>query len=242
MADARPILIVEDDAATLDRLIWQLDSEGFAASGVRTAAGAMEMLRDGGLQFDAVVLDLTLPDGDGRDICAWMRRRGMALPILMLSGADREQDLLEGFAAGADDYLAKPYQPAVLAAHLRTQICSYERSEPAVLEIGPFDLPLADRCLVHRETGAMTRLTGREVDILRELSQAGEFAVERADLLESVWGYSAAMNTHTVETHIYRLRKKIEPDTGNPCVILTEGSCYRLDPKGGCEENLQFMA
>jgi DNA-binding response OmpR family regulator len=229
----RPILIVDDDRALRETLAEQLAVDGeFVAVEATTAAEAEEKLIASDARFDAVILDIGLPDGDGRDLCARLRRHGMKVPIIMLTGADDEQDVVRALDAGANDYIAKPFRLAELLARLRAQLRSFENSEDAVFSIGPYMFRPSAKLLQDQARNRRIRLTEKEAAILKFLYRAGTRPVARQVLLNEVWGYNAAVTTHTLETHIYRLRQKIEPDPSNARLLVTEGGGYRLDPEG----------
>ena len=233
MNGARLILIVDDDASLRAELGAQLQSDGeFSAEEADTVAAAEAKLGEGATHFGAVLLDVTLPDGDGRDLCAALRRRGVRLPIIMLTGSDHEADVVRGLDSGANDYIAKPFRMAELLARLRAQLRIFENSEDAVFTIGPYTFRPAAKLLQDLAKNRRIRLTEKEAAILKFLYRAGTKPVGRQILLNEVWGYNAAVTTHTLETHIYRLRQKIEPDPTNARLLLTEGGGYRLDPEG----------
>ncbi len=233
MAGERPILIVDDDAALCEMLAEQLAVDGeFAASEVHTLADAETRMTAKEARFDAVILDVGLPDGDGRDLCARLRRQGVKVPIIMLTGSDDEADVVRGLDSGANDYIAKPFRLAELLARLRAQLRIFENSEDAVFTIGPYTFRPAAKLLQELQRNRRIRLTEKEAAILKFLYRAGTRPVARQVLLNEVWGYNAAVTTHTLETHIYRLRQKIEPDPSNARLLVTEGGGYRLDPSG----------
>ena len=231
MAGERPILIVDDDEALRATLVEQLGFDGeFVASEAGTAAEAEAKVTAPDMRFDAVILDVTLPDGDGRDLCAKLRRHGIKVPIIMLTGSDEESDVVRGLDAGANDYVAKPFRMAELLARLRAQLRMFENSEDAVFVIGPYTFRPAAKLLQDAARNRRVRLTEKEAAILKFLYRAGARPVGRQVLLNEVWGYNANVTTHTLETHIYRLRQKIEVDPTNARLLLTEGGGYRLDP------------
>ncbi len=233
MAGERPILIVDDDQALRETLVEQLAVDGeFTASEAKTAGEAEAMILAREARFDAVILDVGLPDGDGRDLCAKLRRAGVKVPIIMLTGSDEEPDVVRGLDSGANDYIAKPFRLAELLARLRAQLRIFENSEDAVFTIGPYTFRPAAKLLQEPQRNRRIRLTEKEAAILKFLYRAGTRAVARQVLLNEVWGYNAAVTTHTLETHIYRLRQKIEPDPSNARLLVTEGGGYRLDPVG----------
>jgi DNA-binding response OmpR family regulator len=229
MTTVRPILMVDDDQALRAVLIEQLAFNGeFAASEAGTAGEAESRLLSDDERYDALLLDVSLPDGDGRDLCAKLRRRGVKVPIIMLTGADDEADVVRGLEAGANDYIAKPFRLPELLARLRAQLRTFENSEDAVFTIGPYTFRPAAKLLQDPARNRKIRLTDKESAILKFLYRAGSRRVARQVLLNEVWGYNAAVTTHTLETHIYRLRQKIESDPTNPRLLITEGGGYRL--------------
>jgi DNA-binding response OmpR family regulator len=234
MAGERPILIVDDDQALREALVEQLQLEGeFSVEQADSIAVAARMMAEPSVRYDALILDVSLPDGDGRDFCADQRKQGRRMPIIMLTGSDDEADVVRGLNAGANDYVAKPFRIAELLARLRAQMRIFENSEDAVFTIGPYVFRPSAKLLQEPARNRRIRLTEKEAAILKFLYRAGTRPVARQVLLNEVWGYNAAVTTHTLETHIYRLRQKIEPDPTNACLLVTEGGGYRLDPEGG---------
>ncbi len=233
MTGERPILIVDDDAALRETLAEQLAVDGeFTATGAATAGEAEAKINARDSRFDALILDVSLPDGDGRDLCARLRRNGIKVPIIILTGSDEEADVVRGLDSGANDYIAKPFRLAELLARLRAQLRIFENSEDAVFTIGPYTFRPAAKLLQDPAKNRRIRLTEKEAAILKFLYRAGSRPVARQVLLNEVWGYNSAVTTHTLETHIYRLRQKIEPDPANARLLVTEGGGYRLDPEG----------
>jgi DNA-binding response OmpR family regulator len=231
---ARPILIVDDDPALRATLVEQLAMEGeFAPREAASAAEAEAILTSPDPRFDAVLLDIGLPDGDGRDLCARLRRAGLRIPVIMLTGADTEQDVVRGLDAGANDYIAKPFRLNELLARLRAQLRVYDNSEDAVFSVGPYQFRPSAKQLLEPARNRRIRLTEKESAILKFLFRANGQPVGRQVLLNEVWGYNSAVTTHTLETHIYRLRQKIEPDPANARLLLTESGGYRLDAQHG---------
>jgi DNA-binding response OmpR family regulator len=233
MASERPVLIVDDDQALRETLVEQfaVDSE-FIAAEAACIAEADTLLALPESRFDAVILDVGLPDGDGRDYCVRLRGEGHRMPIIMLTGSAGENDVVRGLDSGANDYISKPFRLAELLARLRAQLRSFESSEDAVFAIGPYTFRPSAKLLQDPVNSRRIRLTEKEAAILKFLYRAGTRAVGRQVLLNEVWGYNASVTTHTLETHIYRLRQKIEPDPANARLLLTEGGGYRLDPEG----------
>jgi len=236
MSVERPILIVDDDMALRQTLVEQLQVDReFLAAEAGTMAAAQSMISKDGARYDALILDVSLPDGDGRDLCAQLRKQGQRMPIIMLTGSDDEADVVRGLDSGANDYIAKPFRLAELLARLRAQLRIFENSEDAVFTIGPYMFRPSAKLLEEVGRKRRIRLTEKEAAILKFLYRSGTRPVARQILLNEVWGYNAAVTTHTLETHIYRLRQKIEPDPGNARLLVTEAGGYRLDPLGVTE-------
>jgi DNA-binding response OmpR family regulator len=222
--------MVDDDFALRGALAEQFDIDGeFYAEEAGTLAEADAILAKPESRFDAILLDVNLPDGDGRDYCKRLRVRGHKMPIIMLTGSNEESDIVRGLDSGANDYIAKPFRLNELLARLRAQLRVFENSEDAVFRIGPYTFRPAARQLQDAQ-GRRIRLTDKETAILKYLYRAEGQAVSRQVLLNEVWGYNAAVTTHTLETHVYRLRQKIEPDPSVSRILLTEGGGYRLNP------------
>jgi DNA-binding response OmpR family regulator len=138
-------------------------------------------------------------------------------------------DAVLGLDSGANDYVTKPFKFAVLLARIRAHLRQHEASEDAVFQIGPYSFKPGAKLLVN-EKGSKLKLTEKETAILRFLYRAGQKVVTRDVLLQEVWGYNANVTTHTLETHIYRLRQKIEPDPSNARILVTESGGYKLVP------------
>jgi DNA-binding response OmpR family regulator len=228
MSATRKILIVDDDDGLRDSLIDQLAlHDDFQALTASTATAGLELLKKE--HVDLLLLDVGLPDMDGRELCKLVRRNGFKGPIVMLTGQASDSDTILGLDAGANDYIAKPFKFGVLLARLRAQLRQHEQSEDAVFTIGRFTFKPAGKLLVD-DKGSKIRLTEKETSILKFLFRAGEKVVTREVLLLEVWGYNAAVTTHTLETHIYRLRQKIEKDPANAELLITETGGYKLVP------------
>jgi DNA-binding response OmpR family regulator len=229
----RPILIVDDDDTLRSALAERFAEEGeFRAVGAATLNEAEETLQSDGARFDTVLLDIGLPDGDGRDYCQKLRRDGHKMPIIMLTGSDEETDVVRGLDAGANDYVAKPFRLNELLARIRTQLRTFENSEDAVFTIGPYTFRPAAKLLQHTTKNSRIHLTNKEVLLLKFLRRAGKRPVGRQELLNEVWGYNPSISTHTLETHVYRLRQKMEPNPGDPRLLQSQRNGYLLDPEG----------
>jgi len=229
MTTGKRILLVDDDEGLRQMLGEQLQlHEEFTTVSVTTGAESIELIKKD--YFDIILLDVGLPDMDGRDVCRLMRRNGVKSPIIMLTGATTDADTILGLDAGANDYVTKPFRLGVLMARLRAQIRQHEQSEDAIFVIGPYTFQPSGKLLIDNETNKKVRLTDKETSILKFLYRAGDKVVGRDVLLDEVWGYNAGVTTHTLETHVYRLRQKIEKDPSDSQILVTEPGGYRLVP------------
>ncbi|MDA9954383.1 response regulator transcription factor [Planktomarina sp.] len=226
MAQAKKILLIDDDVdlreALSELLIITEDFDVFKGG---DGAEAFEKIKQ--QAYDMVVLDVGLPDIDGRELCRLIRKQGVKCPILMLTGHDTDSDTILGLNAGANDYITKPFKFPVLLARIRAQLRQHEQSEDAIFTLGPYTFKPAVKMLLTGDDKKI-RLTEKETNILKFLYRATEGAVPRDTLLHEVWGYNAGVTTHTLETHIYRLRQKIEPDPSHASLLVTESGGYRL--------------
>lgn len=228
MSSPRKILIVDDDENLRSSLAEQLDlHEEFVAVQAENAALAISTAKDDHL--DLILLDVGLPDMDGREACKIMRKNGVKCPIIMLTGHDSDSDTILGLESGANDYVTKPFRFGVLLARIRAQLRQHEQSEDAVFSIGHYSFRPSAKMLIG-DNESKVRLTEKETSILKYLYRAGEKVVGRDVLLHEVWGYNAGVTTHTLETHIYRLRQKIERDPSNSEILVTETGGYKLVP------------
>ena len=226
MAKLNRILLVDDEDDLREALSEQLImTDEFDVFEAANGAEAMDQIRAG--QFDLAILDVGLPDTDGRELCKRMRKAGFKAPVVMLTGHDSDADTILGLDSGANDYITKPFKLPVLLARLRAQLRQHEQSENAVFQLGPYLFKPAQKMLVD-ENDRKIRLTEKETNILKFLYRAPDGVVPRDVLLHEVWGYNAGVTTHTLETHIYRLRQKIEPDPSNVSLLVTESGGYRL--------------
>lgn len=227
MTQFKTILLIDDDDDLRDALSEQfVMTEEFNVVEAATGAEALQWVKDE--QFDLLIMDVGLADTDGRELCRLMRKQGLKTPVIMLTGHVTDADTILGLDAGANDYVTKPFKFPVLLARIRAQLRQHEQSEDAVFKLGPYSFRPALKVLV-AEDDRKIRLTEKETNILKFLYRAPIPVVPRDTLLQEVWGYNAAVTTHTLETHIYRLRQKIEPDPTNVRLLLTESGGYRLN-------------
>jgi DNA-binding response OmpR family regulator len=158
-----------------------------------------------------------------------LRKNGFKAPIIVLTGHSTDSDTVLGLESGANDYVAKPFKFAVLLARIRAQLRQHESSEDAVFAIGPYTFRPSLKLLIN-PAGKKVRLTEKETGILRYLYRAEQKPVGRDVLLHEVWGYNSGVTTHTLETHIYRLRQKVEKDATDPAILVTDAAGYKLLP------------
>jgi DNA-binding response OmpR family regulator len=228
MPAVRTILIVDDDAALRRSLAEQLELHAeFASRECDSGAAALRLARQDG--FDAVLLGGGLCDIDSHELCRRLRQSGVLAPIVMLAATDDSAGRQRALAAGASDYVTKPLRVSDLLARLRAQLRHGNGGDAAVLTIGPYAFQPSARLLHDPGGRRQVRLTDKEAAILNFLYRAGK-AIGRDTLLGEVWGYNAGVTTHTLETHVYRLRRKIERDPARAEILVTEPGGYRLRP------------
>ena len=214
MPSAKRVLLVDDDALLRASLAEQLTREGpYAVIEAGSAAEARALARDGG--FSLAILDQDLPDGTGDGLARELKAQNFDAPVLLLAEA--------GAPPLAADHIAKPFRFADLLARINLHLSRHTASDDVPVAIGPYLFRPGAKLLT--QGARKVRLTEKETDILKFLHAAGA-TVARETLLHEVWGYNPAVTTHTLETHIYRLRKKIE--NGDAKILLTEGGGYRL--------------
>ncbi len=228
MDGVKKIIIIDDDDLLRETLKEQFSlHEEFAVNEAATAAAGIKAIKSE--QVDLVILDVNLPDMDGRETCKIIRRNGYRGPVIMLTAQASEADIILGLESGSNDYVAKPFRFAVLLARIRAHLRQQEHSEDAVFKVGPYMFKPSAKLLTGA-AGRKIRLTEKEAAIIRFLLRAGEQIVGRDVLLQEVWGYNAGVTTHTLETHVYRLRQKIERDPSNAEILVTVGGGYKLVP------------
>jgi DNA-binding response OmpR family regulator len=211
------ILVVEDDLDLARGLRSNLEIEGHEVSVVHDGAAALEAAR--GPAADLIVLDLTLPGMDGLHVLTELRRHHQATPVLVLTARSTEGDKVRGLRLGADDYLTKPFGLQELIARVEAllrraagHVAPTLRSGDLVIEPGPRTV---------RRGGALVSLRPLEFDLLVALVRRRGTVASRLDLLREVWGYATGAETRTVDTHVFELRRKLEPDPAHPRHILT---------------------
>lgn len=225
MPSEKRVLLVDDDTMLRGSLAEQFTNDGeFTPVEAGSYVEGLAKAKDGIYEF--MLLDVTMPDGDGRKLCRALRDAGVTCPIVLLTAADGDDDTIEGLSSGANDYVTKPFRFGVLMARIHAHLRSHEQSEEAVYRIGPYTFRPSAKILLD-PNGKRIRLTEKETNILKFLHRSGE-TVARETLLHEVWGYNPAVTTHTLETHIYRLRQKIETNPGHAELLITESGGYRL--------------
>ncbi len=243
------VLIVEDEKHLADGLRFNLEAEGYEVETAADGESALELLLAGGARFDVVVLDVMLPGLDGFEVASRLRRAGQFVPVLMLTARGRPEDVLRGFESGADDYLPKPFELAVLIARIRALLRRRDwlrhdqetaKSEPAAPppkaedETFAFDGKTIDfSALELRTRGRTLRLTLMEAELLRHLVRRAGQVVSRKSLLEEVWGLREDTDTRAIDNFVVRLRKYIEDEPSRPRHLLTvRGVGYRFVAEG----------
>ncbi len=228
MSTTKKIIIIDDDDMLRDTLKEQFSlHDEFVVTDASTATAGVKAVKAD--HADLVILDVNLPDMDGREACKIIRRNGYKGPVIMLTGQTSDSDTILGLDSGANDYVAKPFRFGVLLARIRAHLRQHEHSEDAVFKVGPYSFKPSAKMLV-RDDNKKIRLTEKETAIIKFLLRSGEQIVGRDVLLHDVWGYNAGVTTHTLETHVYRLRQKIERDPSHAEILVTEGGGYKLVP------------
>ena len=225
---SKRLLVIDDDSMLRQTLSEQLRiREEFETYEAATGEAALALLKE--LNFDIMLMDVGLPVIDGRELCRLIRRQGIKAPIIMLTARDGEADTILGLDAGANDYITKPFKISILLARLRAHLRQHEQSDDAVFTIGPYQFRPSAKVLIAGDSRKI-RLTEKETAILKYLYRAGNQMITRETLLNEVWGYNSAVTTHTLETHVYRLRQKIETDPSNADILVTVTGGYQLRP------------
>ena len=229
MIAEKQVLIVEGNTSLLEMLNERFQLlEEFVPSVAKSGVEALKKSNKD--RFEVIILDASLPDMDSREVCRLMRSNGIRSPIIILIDCDTKGDTFLGPDVGANDYITKPFRLVVLLAKMRNHVRQFEHNDDAALTIGPYSFQPGVHLLMEKKTNKKVHLTDKETAILNYLYQVGDKVVGRDVLLDKVWGYSAEVTTHTLETHIYRLRQKIEKNPSNTRILMTEPGGYRLAP------------
>jgi DNA-binding response OmpR family regulator len=230
------LLVVEDEKHLADGLRFNLEAEGYTVEVSGDGETALELLLSPDRHFDLVVLDVMLPGKSGFEVAAELRHAGQFVPLLMLTARDQPEDILQGFEAGADDYLTKPFELAILLARLRSLFRRYEWHRRDNASIYSFAGKTIDFARLELRAGERTvQLTLMETELLRHLIRNEGKIVARKSLLESVWGVREDTDTRAIDNFIVRLRKYVEDVPSKPRHLLTvRGVGYRFvaEPDG----------
>jgi two-component system alkaline phosphatase synthesis response regulator PhoP len=217
------LLLVEDEPGLVMTLTDRLMAEGYDVESATDAPSGLEMATTG--SFDAILLDVMLPGGNGMDICRTLRQRGLQTPILMLTAKGQVVDRVVGLKLGADDYLVKPFEMAELLARVEALL---RRSASAATTAAPAgdsyrfgDVSVDFRKAEVTKDGQHLDLSAREFKLLRYFVEHRGAALTRDELLNEVWGYNAMPSTRTVDVHVAWLRQKLEDNPRHPQFILT---------------------
>ena len=219
------VLVVEDATRLREIVIRRLREEGFAADG--TGLGEEAIVRAAGTSYDAIVLDLRLPDIDGLEVCSRLRSIGCWSPILVLTARDGVDDRVAGLDAGADDYLPKPFDFAELFARLRALTRRPAVERPAVLRVGDLTLDPSGRT-VSRD-GVAIELTPKEFALLEYLMRHRHVALSREQLIDAVWDAGYRGESNIVEVYVGRLRDKVDRPFRRRTLVTVRGVGYRID-------------
>ena len=178
--------------------------------------------------FDCILIDSNLADVSLSNLCKNIRQEGVRSPIILVAEELGEDVAIVALDAGANDYVLKPFKINVLVAKIRSNIRQFEQSEFAILRFGRFSFKPGDKILLNNSSKEEVRLTDKETAIIKLLYLSGGEVVTRATLLEEVWGYNTTLTTHTLETHIYRIRQKVGNASSGQDFIATESEGYRM--------------
>ena len=229
MMTSKKVLLVDADKAVRESLAEQLElHKEFQI--VEACNGKEALTAVENSYIDAVLINTPLPDMKGQEICRALRRKGVKCPLLVLTQHAPDAEIIFSPGTGADDYISKPFRLNVLLTRLRAQVCKYKHKENETFTIGPYSFKPTVKMLVGKDNNGNIYLTEKEVAILMHLYRAGHKAVSRDTLLEEVWKYNDGITTHTLETHIYRLRQKIERDPSKAEILVTAQGGYKLAP------------
>ena len=221
------LLIVDDDACLRKSLRQQFLAEGFQhIFDVGSMTGLNAALKDS--KPDLILLDIEMPDGNGVEICKRLRSDGFTKPIVMLTAKNAGSDIIKGLEAGANDYVTKPLRMGELLTRIHAQLWQFKASDDAQFEIADLNFVPANKMLYKIGCAQMQALTEKETTILKFLYRAFPEPATKNELLTEIWGMQNGLTTHTLETHIYRLRQKIGRLNEAPVVITTKNG-YRLE-------------
>jgi DNA-binding response OmpR family regulator len=222
------VLVVDDEPIVREVVVGYLEREGYRTLEAADGDRARELVERESPSL--VVLDVMLPGTDGLELCRWIRARS-SLPIIMLTARGEEADRIVGLELGADDYVTKPFSPRELAARVRTVLRRSSPDSPTDERLSFDDLAIDMATRDVTKKGESLKLTAKEFDLLWFLARHPRQVFSRGQLMDRVWGYSAALDTGTVTVHVRRLREKIEDDPSQPRFLETVwGVGYRFTP------------
>jgi two-component system OmpR family response regulator len=222
------ILVVEDEVKMLALLKRGLEEEGYAVDTAATGDEAIWLGTEN--PYDAIVLDLMLPDRDGFEVCRELREAGRWAPVIMLTAKDGVQDRVSGLDAGADDYLTKPFSFAELLARLRALLRRGQTERPALLRVGDLTMDPAGRKVELQ--GQVIDLTAKEFSLLEFFMRHPQEVLSRTRILEHVWDFAYEGDSNVVDVYVRYLRVKIDRPFGRNSLETVRGSGYRLQPEG----------
>lgn len=219
------MLVSDVDLLTQLERLNSLQDE-FIVEQTEDAQRALALAIDGG--FDLILIDVKFAEIGGHLMCRLLRSKGITFPLIMLSSSDSEADIILGFESGANDFVTGPLNINTFIARLRAHAQQSEKNETADFKFGPYIFHFADNSLVDSRLEKRIHLTAKEAAILRQLCRNKGRLVRRDELLRKVWNWNPTSYTHTVESHIYRLRKKLEPDPHRPVLIRSSSAGYQV--------------
>ncbi|MAS82122.1 MAG: DNA-binding response regulator [Legionellales bacterium] len=223
------ILLVEGDGLLRDTLGELLGlQKDFLITALGTGEAAVAKLKEE--NFDLLIMEEFLPDIDGRELCLRVRREKVKSPIVMLLGAETGSDPISSAQSEPNEYIAKPFRIGFLVARIQFYLRKLESDEAATYSLGRYKFHPATKILFEPIENKTIKLTEKETSILKYLLRPPNTLVGRAELLDEVWGYNSGVTTHTLETHVYRLRQKMKQDPSDSQILVTEPGGYRLIP------------
>ena len=223
----KSILLVEGDELLRDALIELLSPQkDFLLIAAKTGETALTQLKEG--HFDLLIIEGLLPDIDGHELCYRIRRENLEAPIIMLQGTEAEPNVISSPQAEPNEYITKPFRMGFLIARIQSHLRRLERDDDATYSLGRYKFHPAAKILLEPTENKTIKLTEKETSILKHLLRPPNTLVGRAELLDEVWGYNSGVTTHTLETHVYRLRQKMEQDPSDSQILVTEPGGYRL--------------
>ena len=227
MVKRKTILFVSEALLLKELLLDQLQKQGeyLLEESLSVTEAISLIVRE---HFDCILIDSSLADASLSNLCKNIRQEGVRSPIILVAEELGEDVAIVALDAGANDYVLKPFKINVLVAKIRSNIRQFEQSEFAILRFGRFSFKPGDKILLNNSSKEEVRLTDKETAIIKLLYLSGGEVVTRATLLEEVWGYNTTLTTHTLETHIYRIRQKVGNASSGQDFIATESEGYRM--------------